>query len=166
MGKYIKLFDNQESYDSFKNSSNYVEPNISFVKDTGSLINNRLQIIGGEDKPSGGVPNLLYIKKSPNHLLIDLDNFEILASDGSETVIAKIHKDSRHIQVSNGSYIYFMPMGNFRGTWTDSSSTNTDYSFDKGIIQQIGEWYSYGCSASIYDDKGQSYASIQYTGSL
>ena len=166
MGKFIKLFDNQESYDSFKNGSNYVEPNISFVKDTGSLINNRLQITGGEDKPSGGVPNLLFIELHSHYLLVDLDNFEILARDASETVIAKIDKDSRHIQAGNGSYIYFMSMGNFRGTWTDSSSTNLNYSFNKGIIQQIGEWYNDGCHASIYDDKGKSYASIQYTYSL
>lgn len=39
MAKHITLFDTQEQYDNFKNSSDYVYPNISYVREAGSVIN-------------------------------------------------------------------------------------------------------------------------------
>lgn len=47
MGKYLTNFKTKEEYDAFKSSSDYVVPNVSFVEDSGSIINDSYQISGG-----------------------------------------------------------------------------------------------------------------------
>ena len=44
MGKYLTNFKTKEEYNSFKDSSNYIYPNISYIEDSGSVINKSPQI--------------------------------------------------------------------------------------------------------------------------
>jgi hypothetical protein len=49
MGKYLTNFKTKEEYDTFKSSSDYVVPNVSFVEDSGSIINDSYQISGSSN---------------------------------------------------------------------------------------------------------------------
>lgn len=42
--KYLTNFKTKEEYNSFKDSSNYIYPNISYIEDSGSVINKSPQI--------------------------------------------------------------------------------------------------------------------------
>ena len=44
MGKYLTNFKTKEEFNSFKDSSNYIYPNISYIEDSGSVINKSPQI--------------------------------------------------------------------------------------------------------------------------
>jgi hypothetical protein len=48
MGKYLKNFNTKEEYEAFKASSEYLTPNVSFIKTAGSVINDSYQIESGE----------------------------------------------------------------------------------------------------------------------
>lgn len=57
MGKYLTNFKTKEEYEAFRGGNQYITPNVSFVEDSGSIINDQYQIPGG----GGGSRNIDYL---------------------------------------------------------------------------------------------------------
>lgn len=58
MGKYLTNFKTKEEYEAFRDGDQYILPNVSFVEDSGSVINNQYQIPGGGGSGSRNIDYL------------------------------------------------------------------------------------------------------------
>jgi hypothetical protein len=117
MGKYLTNFKTKEEYDTFKSSNDYVVPNVSFVEDSGSIINDSYQIPtegGGSNVEADDL--LYYMNGTLSHnegFVVNLNTGELVFSDD-------YHRDQY-------SYLYSVDGDTIR-------IKNPGYSMDYGIV--------------------------------